>query len=143
MNIKIKMVTNAMTIVFFKCVVMCERSKIDSENYEVFWRICLRPIVRSWSRSELPELGSLDRSHIQSKERSDLLWTPNYRFVCPQLASTAKIAEVHHKHNGIHKALRSADKNPEPQTFPKAMKYQKVYFRGQVPMKMAKRQFGT
>ena len=45
--------------------------------------------------------------------------TPNYRFVCPQLASTAKIAEVHQKHNGNYKALRSADKNPEPQKFPK------------------------
>jgi hypothetical protein len=63
--------------------------------------------------------------------------------VCPQLASTAKIAEVHHKHYGIYEKLRSTSKNPEPQAFPKAMKLQKVHFCGQVPMKLAKKQFGT
>jgi len=71
------------------------------------------------------------------------LTTPNYRFVCPQLASTAKIAEVQQKHNGFQMALRSTSKNPEPQTFPKALKFQKVHFCGQVPMKLAKWQFGT
>ncbi|WP_421871273.1 hypothetical protein [Marinoscillum sp.] len=69
--------------------------------------------------------------------------TLNYRFVCPQLASTAKIAEVHQKHNGFHKALRSESKNPEPQKHPKAMNFQKVYWSGQVPIRLAKRQFGT
>jgi len=69
--------------------------------------------------------------------------TPNYRFVCPQLASTAKIAEVHQKHNGNYEELSSESKNPEPQTWLKAMNFQKVHFRGQVPLKLAKRQFGT
>ncbi|WP_090258576.1 hypothetical protein [Roseivirga pacifica] len=64
--------------------------------------------------------------------------------VCvPQLANTAKIAEVHQKHNGGYKALRSTSKKPEPQKSPKAMKYQKVHWSGQVPMKLAKRQFGA
>tara|TARA_Y100000310_G_C20697825_1_gene826989 strand:- start:5016 stop:5207 length:192 start_codon:yes stop_codon:yes gene_type:complete len=63
--------------------------------------------------------------------------------VCPQLASTAKIAEVHHNHYGNHEKPRSTSKNPEPHTYLKAMKVQKVHFCGQVPMKLAKRQFGT
>jgi hypothetical protein len=63
--------------------------------------------------------------------------------VCPQLASTAKIAEVHQTHYGIYEKLRSESLNPELQTCPKAMKFQKVHFCGQVAMKLAKRQFGT
>ncbi|MEQ8713468.1 MAG: hypothetical protein RIC80_10640 [Cyclobacteriaceae bacterium] len=66
-----------------------------------------------------------------------------YRFVCPQLASTAKIAEVHQKHNGIYEELSSTSLNPELQKYPKAMNFQKVHFCGQVPLKLAKRQFGT
>jgi len=37
--------------------------------------------------------------------------------VCPQLAESTNVAEVHHKHNGFHDALRSTSINPEPQTF--------------------------
>jgi hypothetical protein len=69
--------------------------------------------------------------------------TPNYRFVCPQLAEGTNVAEVHQKHNGFQMALRSESQNPEPQASTKAMKFQKVHFCGQVPMKLAKRQFGT
>ncbi|NQZ78565.1 MAG: hypothetical protein HRT61_21000 [Ekhidna sp.] len=47
------------------------------------------------------------------------------------------------KHNGIYKALRSESLNPEPLKYPRATKYQKVHFCGKVPMKLAKRQFGT
>jgi len=63
--------------------------------------------------------------------------TTNYRFVCPQLASTAKIAEVHHKHYGIYEKPRCESLNPEAQKYPKAMKFQKVHFCGQVQMKLA------
>jgi hypothetical protein len=63
--------------------------------------------------------------------------------VCPQLADSTKIAEVHHKHNGLQMALHSESKNPEPQKSLKALKFQKVHFCEQVPMKLAKRLFGT
>jgi len=63
--------------------------------------------------------------------------------VCPQLAGTAKIAEVHQKHNGIYEVLRSVSKNPEAQKSPKAIKFQKVHSSGRVRMKLAERQFGT
>ena len=69
--------------------------------------------------------------------------TPNYRFVCPQLAESTNLAEVHQKHNGIHKALRSESKNPEPQKSPDAMKFQKVHSSGQVQLKLANMQLGT
>ncbi|WP_143519925.1 hypothetical protein [Reichenbachiella sp. 5M10] len=69
--------------------------------------------------------------------------TPNYRFVCPQLASTAKIAEVHHKHNGIYEELRSTSQNPEALNYEVTIQYQKVHCSGRVPLKPAKRQFGT
>ena len=39
--------------------------------------------------------------------------TTNYRFVCPQLAGIAKIAEVNQKHNGIYKELRSTSLSQE------------------------------
>ncbi|MEQ9204857.1 MAG: hypothetical protein RLO09_19845 [Cyclobacteriaceae bacterium] len=61
----------------------------------------------------------------------------------PTVASTAKIAEVHHKHYGIYEKLRSESLNPEAQTSPKAMKFQKVHYSGQDSMKLAKRQFST
>ncbi|WP_170863812.1 hypothetical protein [Reichenbachiella agariperforans] len=50
---------------------------------------------------------------------------------------------MHHTHYGIYEKLRSTSENPEAQIFPKAMKFQKVHFRGQVPMKLEKRQSGT
>ncbi|MAE86533.1 MAG: hypothetical protein CMB80_27610 [Flammeovirgaceae bacterium] len=59
------------------------------------------------------------------------------------MASTAKIAEVHHKHSGNYEELRSESKNPEAQKYPKAMMLQKVHSSGQVPMKQAKWHFGT
>ncbi|WP_436515412.1 hypothetical protein [Ekhidna sp. To15] len=69
--------------------------------------------------------------------------TPNYRFVCPQLAESTNVAEVHQKHNGFQMALRSESQNPEPQKLLKAMKYQKVHWSGRIPIKLAKRHFGT
>lgn len=63
--------------------------------------------------------------------------------MCPQLADNTKIAEVHHTHYGIYEKLRCESQSPEAQTFLKVMKFQKVRWSGQVPMKLAKRQFGT
>jgi hypothetical protein len=68
--------------------------------------------------------------------------TPNYRFVCLQFAEITNLAEVHQQHNGIYKALRAEDQNPELQKSLKAMRTQKVRWSGRVPMKLAKRQFG-
>ena len=49
--------------------------------------------------------------------------TPNYRFVCPQLAESTNLAEVHQKHNGFNMALRCESKIPEPRKALRAMKY--------------------
>ncbi|MFT6867035.1 MAG: hypothetical protein ACJA08_001873 [Cyclobacteriaceae bacterium] len=68
---------------------------------------------------------------------------PNYRFVCPQLLDSTKIARVHQNHNGNYKALCPESLWPELQKYPKAMKIQKVHWSGQVLTKLEKRHFGT
>ena len=73
----------------------------------------------------------------------ELALTPNYRFVCPQLAESTNLAEVHQKHNGFQMALRSESQNLEPPKYPKAVMFQKVHWSGQVPLKLAKRYLGT
>ncbi|MDH5771398.1 MAG: hypothetical protein OEZ25_08955 [Candidatus Bathyarchaeota archaeon] len=59
------------------------------------------------------------------------------------MVKSTNVAEVHHNHYGNYKKLHSTSPSPEPQTSPKALKYQKVHSSGQVPMKSEKRQFGT
>ncbi len=72
-----------------------------------------------------------------------MLYNVQLSVVCPQLAESTNVAEVHQKHNGSYEALRSASQIPELQKSPNAMKFQKVHWHGQVPMKLAKMQFGT
>ena len=64
----------------------------------------------------------------------------NYQLsaVCTELAESTNLAEVHHNHYGNYKKLRSAIKNTERLKFPEAMKFQKVRFRGRVPMNFQK-----
>ena len=50
--------------------------------------------------------------------------TPSHRFVCRQLAESTNLAEVHHKHNGFYKAVRSTSLNPEAQKSLKSMGFQ-------------------
>ena len=53
--------------------------------------------------------------------------------MCPQLAESTNVAEVHHKHNGFQMALRSESENPEAQQYLKAVKFRKVHWSGLVP----------